>query len=391
MSDRILVLNAGSTSLKFALFDRAMARLLGGELSGIGSDPVLTAKGADGPVATDGWRPGDARDVHGLIAALMRWLEDHLGPGGLAAIGHRVATGGLENAAPCVIDAAELARLKASVPLAPLHLPRNIEPIEALRVLHPDLPQIACFDTAFHRTVPHVATLYGLPRDLAAQGARRYGYHGLSYEYVAGRLAVLDPGVAGGRVIIAHLGGGASLCALKDGQSIGTTMGFSPLSGLMMATRPGELDPGLVLWLIRRGMSADDVEAMLYAQSGLKGVSGLTGDMKTLLESDAPEAREAVDLYLQRLVTEMGGLIAALGGLDALVFTAGVGEHAAPIRAGVAEGFGWLGMRLGADVGQGERRISAPDSRIPVWVIPTDEELTVARHTARLIGEGAQA
>ncbi|SON54391.1 Propionate kinase [Hartmannibacter diazotrophicus] len=387
MQGRILVLNAGSTSLKFALLRRDLSRQLSGQLAGIGSEPTLAAKGADGPLPTDGWNADRASDVHGLIAALIGWIEGHLGPGGLIGIGHRVATGGLENAEHCLIDGPELERLKASVPLAPLHQPRNIEPIEALIRLHPHLPQVACFDTAFHRGLPPVASSYGLPRALTAEGARRYGYHGLSYEYVSRRLARLDPRAASGRVVIAHLGGGASLCALKDGVNVGTTMGFSPLSGLMMATRPGELDAGLVLWLLRRGMSADEIEALLYGEAGLKGVSGLTGDMKTLLESGALEARDAVELYLRRLTLELGGLIAVLGGLDTLVFTAGIGEHAAPIRSAVAEAFGWLGLRLGEDTGNGERCISATDSKVSAWVIPTDEELIVARHTARLIAK----
>jgi len=391
MGGRILVMNAGSTSLKFALFDAGLKRFLWGELSGVGTDPVLEAQNAKGAVPVRGWNADGASHAHDLIAALMRWLEAHIGPEGLLAVGHRIVTGGLERTEPCVIDATELARLKASVPLSPLHLPRNLEPVEALMKVQPDLPQVACFDTAFHATLPPEAATYALPRELTQAGARRYGFHGLSYDYIAGRLAELDPRVASGRVIVAHLGGGASLCAMREGKSVATTMGFSPLSGLVMATRPGELDAGVVLWLMRRGLSADEIEALLYREAGLKGVSGTTGDMKALLSANAPEAREAVALYLHRLVQEMGGLVAVLGGLDALVFTAGVGEHAAPIRSAVCKSFCWLGLDCRETDARGERRISTRSSRVSVWVIPTDEEVVVARNTARLVEEGVPA
>ena len=262
----------------------------------------------------------------------MQWLEGHLGDEKLSAIGHRVAIGGLEHSGPVLITPAILEKLRSLVPLAPLHLPRSLEPIESLKRLHPNLPQVACFDTAFHRTMPHVAELYGLPRSVSAAGGHRYGFHGLSYEYISGRLADFDPRAAAGRTVVAHLGSGASMCALRAGKSIATTMGFSPLSGLVMATRPGDLDPGLMIWLIReRGMTVEQVEQMLYEGSGLKGVSGLSGDMRDLLASSEPQAREAVELFVYRISIELGALCAALGGLDALVFTAGIGEHAAEI------------------------------------------------------------
>lgn len=316
----------------------------------------------------------------------MQWLEGHLGDEKLSAIGHRVAIGGLEHSGPVLITPAILEKLRSLVPLAPLHLPRSLEPIESLKRLHPNLPQVACFDTAFHRTMPHVAELYGLPRSVSAAGGHRYGFHGLSYEYISGRLADFDPRAAAGRTVVAHLGSGASMCALRAGKSIATTMGFSPLSGLVMATRPGDLDPGLMIWLIReRGMTVEQVEQMLYEGSGLKGVSGLSGDMRDLLASSEPQAREAVELFVYRISIELGALCAALGGLDALVFTAGIGEHAAEICKSVCELSAWLGIRFdNSENRRGASRISTDDGTVSVWVIPTNEELMVAKHTASL-------
>jgi acetate kinase len=316
----------------------------------------------------------------------MQWLEDLPAAQQLAAVGHRVAIGGLAHSAPVIVTPAIFEKLCALVPLAPLHQPRNLEPIEALRKSHPHLPQVACFDTAFHRTLPHVAEMYGLPRSLTEAGAHRYGFHGLSYEFISSRLRELDPHAAAGRCVVAHLGSGASMCALRDGKSIATTMGFSPLSGIVMATRPGDLDPGLVIWLIReRRMSVDALEQMLYRDCGLKGISGLSGDMRELLASDAAGAKQAVDLFVYRISTEVGALTAALGGLDALVFTAGIGEHAPAIRKAVCERSAWLGIRL--DEKRNASRtgcISADNSAVRVWVVPTDEELMIATHTAKL-------
>lgn len=345
------------------------------------------ASNADGVQLVDQrWPPQDGNNVHHLLSQLMQWLEKHLGAGKLAAIGHRVAIGGLEHTGPVLITPTILERLHSLIPLAPLHQPRNLEPIEILKRSHPSLPQVACFDTAFHRTMPRVGELYGLPRSLGEAGARRYGFHGLSYEYISGRLADFDQRAASGRTLVAHLGSGASMCALRAGRSIATTMGFSPLSGLVMGTRSGDLDPGLMIWLIReRGMTVDQLEQMLYRESGLKGISGLSGDMRDLLSSKEPFAREAVDLFVYRVSWELGALCTTLEGLDSLVFTAGIGEHATEIRKSVCERAAWLGIEIDNTANrQNASRISAADSRVSVWVIPTNEELMVAKHTAGL-------
>jgi acetate kinase len=384
----ILVINAGSSSIKFAVFEANLALKLHGQFEGIGTHPHLQATGSDGASLVDRRWPADAKnDIHEIISQLMQWLESHLGSGQLMAIGHRVAIGGLAHTGPVVITPAVVDKLRALLPLAPLHQPRNLEPIEALHRLHPKIPQVACFDTAFHRTLPRVAEQYGLPRSLGEAGAHRYGFHGISYEYIANQLAGIDLRAAKGRTVVAHLGSGASMCALKAGKSVATSMGFSPLSGIVMATRPGDLDAGLMIWLMReRGMSVDEVEQMLYRESGLKGVSGISGDMRDLLASKEPRAREAVDLFVYRICTQLGALCAALGGLDALVFTAGIGEHAPAIRKAVCEKSAWLGIRL-ADAAneRSDTRIGANDSSVSVLVIRTNEELMVARHTASLI------
>jgi acetate kinase len=394
--DRIVVLNAGSSSLKFAVFEVAgpagPQAALRGEIESLGHAPHFVARDASGRTVADRhWDAGSGAELHALLGFLVSWIDDRLGPGRLCAVGHRVATGGLTHSEPVRVDAAVVAHLHTLVPLAPLHLPRNLEPMEVLARLHPGLPQVACFDTAFHRTMPERATLYGLPRALSDAGARRYGYHGLSYEFIAGELPRIDPRAAAGRTIVAHLGSGASLCALQGGRSIATTMGFSPLSGLVMATRPGELDAGLLLWLLRRpGMDVDRVETMLYRDSGLAGVSGLGGDMRTLLASEDPRAREAVELFVHRIVVEIGGLAAALQGLDAIVFTAGIGEHAAEVRERVCRQCAWLGIGLDtAANARGGPCISRADSAVTAWVVPTDEELTIARHVVRLTAAAA--
>lgn len=396
MPDRarsILVINAGSSSVKFAVYGSELGLRFNGELERMGAKPRLWARHPDGSSLVDrSWRPHDAPDTQALIAELTKWLEAHLGETRLAAIGHRVAIGGLEHSGPVIVTPEVLEKLKALVPLAPLHQPRNLEPIACLGRLHPHLPQVACFDTAFHRTLPKVAMRYGLPRQLSDAGAHRYGFHGLSFEYIANRLPGLDARAGAGRTIVAHLGSGASLCALKAGKSIATTMGFSPLSGLVMATRPGELDAGLMIWLIREhGMSVDEVEHMLYHDSGLKGVSGISGDMRELLASQSAFAREAIELFVHRVAIEMGGLAAALGGLDAIVFTAGIGERAAPIRKAVCERLAWLGVHLDVNANMANaHRISMEDASVSVFVIPTDEELMVATHT-RVLALGASA
>jgi len=384
----VLAVNAGSSSVKFALFNHALREELRGELEDMGSHPRLHVSGRAGRFDED-WSGPDAGDAPALIRRLVDWVEIHLPKDGLAAIGHRVAIGGLEHSRPAIVDSGLLDKLREFTPLAPLHQPRNLEPIEALHKSHPQVPQVACFDTAFHRTLPPVAQLYGLPRRLTKAGARRYGFHGLSYEYIAGELPSLDTTAATGRTIVCHLGSGASLCALRAGRSIATTMGFSPLSGLVMATRPGDLDPGLMIWLMReRGMTVDEVEHMLYHDAGLKGVSGISGDMRELLGSTDPHAAEAIALFVHSVVTETGRLTAALGGLDALAFTAGIGQHAPEIRAAVCEKLAWLGLRL--DPGENSsnaRKISRSDSAVTVLTVPTDEELMVARHTVALVSE----
>lgn len=401
---RLLTINAGSSSIKFAVFDAvphadgALPALLRGQIDGVGgldSAPRLTAFAGDGKPVPPPARFAAAKS-HPL-ETLLPWLESQTG-GELPAAGHRVAFGGLEFVAPTQVTPEVAARLRALVPFAPLHQPANIEAIEWLSAHHPWMRQVACFDSAFHRTMPESTQRYGLPRELHDAGARRYGFHGLSYEYIAGRLRQVDPGAAAGRTIVAHLGSGASLCALRAGASIATTMGFSALSGVMMASRPGELDPGIVIWLLReRGLSLEAAESLLYHESGLKGVSGVSGDMRRLLDSSAQAAREAIELFVYRIAREIGSLAAALGGLDALVFTAGIGEHAAAIREAICEQCRWLGLapareaNLRPEFGpHGAAVISEPESRVRTWIIPTDEEQIIARHTLRL-AQGTEA
>lgn len=387
--ENILVVNAGSSSIKFAVFTSSLVRQISGELEGIGATPHLSARNADGVSLVDRDCQTGEGSIHDLLAETVDWIEGHLGPGSLIAIGHRVATGGLSHSAPVIVTPSVLEKLHSLIPLAPLHQPRNLEPIEVFAKLHPGLPQIACFDSAFHSTMPRIARLYGLPRSLTESGAQRFGYHGLSYEFIASRLPDLDPKAAAGRTVVAHLGSGSSMCALSCGKSIATTMGFSPLSGLVMGTRPGELDAGLLIWMMReKGWTASDVENLLYHESGLKGVSGISSDMRVLLESQDDRAREAVELFVHRISLELGSLTAALGGLDALVFTGGIGEHAAAIRKAVCERSTWLGMHIDAESNEhSSARISTKESRVSVWAIPTDEERMVATHATRLFGQ----
>jgi acetate kinase len=295
--------------------------------------------------------------------------------------------GGADHVAPALITPKLLAELVALTPLDPLHMPHSLAPVHAVAKSRPGLKQVACFDTAFHHTLPSVARRVAVPRVWELQGVRRYGFHGLSYEFIARRLAEQSPALASGRVIVAHLGSGASLCALRNGTSIATTMGFSALDGLVMATRCGSLDPGVILYLLRKGLSAAEIEDMLYRRSGLLGVSGISEDLRVLLASDDPRASEAVELFIYRIATEAGGLASALGGLDGLVFTAGIGEHAASIRSAVCDRLAWLGVRLDQRANAGRPgRISTPDSAVEIWVIPTDEEAVIALHTRELIG-----
>lgn len=388
----VVSLNSGSSSIKFALYglDEQGAPLLsaGGKIEGIGIAPHLVARTADGTTILDSNWPGGANLTHAhLLKELFDWALAHLDGYEVAAIGHRVVHGGTQFAAPRLIDEALLDALDALCPLAPLHQPHNLAAIRAIRALQPDLPQVACFDTAFHHDKPSLASRLAIPRALHDQGIRRYGFHGLSYEYIAHRLRDIDPALAGGRVIAAHLGNGASLCAMRDGQSVDTTMGFTALDGLMMGTRSGSIDPGVVLHLqTQMGMSAAEVEQLLYKQSGLLGVSGISSDMRALAASDAPEAEEAIALFTWRAAREAGALVASLGGLDGLVFTAGIGENNADVRSRICRRLEWLGLEIDelANAGHGPV-ISLPDSRVKILVVPTDEERMIALHALTIM------
>jgi len=381
-----LVINAGSSSLKFSVFQgqgRAeLEAVITGQISGIGTEPRFEAKDASRRVLADqGLEPGGDRAA--LLGFLLDWLAGRLEGAALVAAGHRVVHGGTRFSAPVRITPSVLAELEGLVPLAPLHQPHNLAAIRALAAVYPELPQVACFDTAFHQTQPWQAQTFAIPRELTAEGIRRYGFHGLSYEYIAQRLPQVAPELADGRVVVCHLGSGASLCAMRAGRSQDTTMGFTALDGVPMGTRPGSLDPGVLIYLMReKGMGADELEALLYQRSGLLGVSGVSNDMRDLLTSDAPAAAEAVELFCHGVAKQVAALAASMGGLDAVVFTAGVGEHSAPVRARVGEKLGWLGVTLDGAANRAKAmRISAPDSRIPVFVIPTDEERMIASHT----------
>lgn len=388
MRDGILVINAGSSSIKFSLYvsenGDGIHLSSKGQVEGIHVAPRFEAKDPGGErIADHKWEHGARLSHEVLLEYLIRWVEEHLDGATLRAAGHRVVHGGINYAKPMLITPELVDELETLVPLAPLHQPHNLAPIRALSAVHPELAQVACFDTAFHRTNPRLAEIFALPRQLTAEGVRRYGFHGLSYEYIAHRLAEMAPEVAKGRVVVAHLGSGASMCAIKDGRSVASTMGFTALDGLPMGTRTGNLDPGVVLYLMQqKGMSGAEIEALLYKQSGLLGVSGISNDMRVLLDSADPHAAEAVDLFCYRINREIGSLAAAMGGIDALVFTAGIGERAAAVRARVVGLAGWLGLRLDeqANAVHGPR-ISTPDSAVSAWVVPTDEELMIARHT----------
>lgn len=385
----LLVLNAGSSSLKFSLFDATSAHDLTlaahGEIEELGQAPRLVAKDAAGATIEDIVLASDefAQHLDALLGFVARHLDSHV----LAAVGHRVVHGGPNHDAPRRVDGALLAELDGYASLAPLHQPHNLLPVRTLLKLRPDLDQVVCFDTAFHHTLPDVATRLAIPSAYRAAGIRRYGFHGLSYEYVAGRLRNWAPGIASGRVIAAHLGNGASLCAMRDGRSVDTTMGFTALDGLVMGTRCGTLDPGVVLHLQQaHGLDAGAVERLLYKQSGLLGLSGISSDMRTLLASPAAEAREAVQSFVYRIVREIGALASVLGGLDGLLFTAGIGAHAPAIREAVCAALAWLGVALDRDANaRGEAIVSDATSRIPVYVMETNEELMIAEHTLALV------
>jgi acetate kinase len=389
--DTILVVNAGSSSVKFQVFsvegEGKLRRLIKGQMDGIGSRPRLRASGADSDPMADRAYPIEAvPDVPAAMGIAGGWLRDELRITPMA-VGHRVVHGGPDYDRPVLIDHGVVARLERFVALAPLHQPHNLAPIRSLLANFPALPQVACFDTAFHRTHDAVADYYAIPHQLHAEGVRRYGFHGLSYEYVAKTLPQVAPETAKGRVIVAHLGSGASMCALKGGRSIESTMGFTALDGLPMGTRPGQIDPGVLLYLIsEKGMSASNAQNFLYRDCGLKGLSGISNDMRELEASDDPKAKLAVDYFVYRIGLNAGMLAAALQGLDAFVFTAGIGENSVRIRARIADQLRWLGATLDeAENSRHARLISRSDSRIPVYVIPTDEELMIAQHTLSLL------
>ena len=374
----VLTLNAGSSSLKVALYPATGERPLAtGIVDRIGPDGVLRLKDAAGG---DIARPGDLSSHAGALQSVLDSLRAAFPGLSLAAIGHRVVHGGARHAAPVRIDAAILAELEALAPFAPLHQPHNLAGIHAAMAAFPGVPQVACFDTAFHRNHPWVNDTFALPRELYERGVRRYGFHGLSYDYIAGELARIAPGLAAGRVVVAHLGNGASACAIQNGRSVASTMGFSALDGLPMGTRCGQLDPGVMLWMMDQGMSAPEISDLLYKRSGLLGLSGISNDMRALEASDAPEAAQAIDYFVFRLQREIGGLAASMGGIDALVFSGGIGENSALIRARVCERMGWMGIEIDhARNASNARVVSSELARTTVMVIPTDEEAVIAR------------
>ena len=390
MRDPILVVNAGSSSVKFSIFetdsDGALSLGAHGQVEGIGTAPHFEVISERGDKLADGAVPAGGH--HGAIAAIHDWFAAHIGSeASFVGIGHRVVHGGTAYASPVRIDDEVMRALEALVPLAPLHQPHNLAVIRAISAIVPKLPQVACFDTAFHRMQPRVAQGFALPRALTDKGIRRYGFHGLSYEYIMSVLPRVAPDCAGGKIVVAHLGNGASMCAIQGGRSVASTMGFTAVEGLPMGTRTGALDPGVLLYLMQHEhMDTAGIEDLIYRRSGLLGVSGISSDMRALLASAAPEAREAIDLFVYRIGRELGSLAAALGGLDALVFTAGIGEHAAPVRERVCRDAAWLGISIDMQRNaSGGPCISAAGSKASAWVIPTDENLVIARHTRDLL------
>jgi acetate kinase len=389
--DAILVVNAGSSSLKFQVFgisgSKDLQRLVRGQIDGVGTSPRLRVAGPDDkPLVDWNYLPDDVSDLSAATQVAADWLRETQGVS-LAAAGHRVVHGGPDYARPVRVDKAVMERLERYVPLAPLHQPNNLAPIRTLLERRPDLPQVACFDTAFHRGQSAVADHYAIPERFYAEGVRRYGFHGLSYEYVAERLRTVAPNLAGGRVIVAHLGSGASMCALSDGRSIESTLGFTALDGLPMGTRCGQIDPGVILYLIaEKGMTAENVQDLLYRESGLKGLSGISNDVRELQGNTDSRAAFAIDYFVYRVGLYAGTLAAALGGLDAFVFTAGIGENSAAVRARIAEKLAWLGAALDPAANMARKLlISRQESRIALLVIPTDEELMIALHTLELL------
>ena len=387
-----LVLNAGSSSLKFALFRLAGGKkLVQGQVEGIGVHPHFVAFDA-GHAKIDEWQHAGAAESHeALLEQLLTWVDAHLAAARLVCVGHRVVHGGAEFSAPVRITTEILAKLETLIPLAPLHEPHNLAPIRAITAIRPELPQIACFDTGFHATLPHLATQFALPREITAQGVRRYGFHGLSFDHIAHLLQTTEPTLFASRVIVAHLGNGASLCAMQGGRSVDVTTGFSALDGLMMGTRCGSIDPGVLLYLMQHcGMNAAAIEDLLYKHSGLLGVSGLSFDLRELHGTPAGEA--AIDLFVYRAAREAAALIGSLGGLDALIFTAGIGEHDAVVRAAICARLAWIGVQIDAEANAAQARdITAQGSRLRVLVIPADEEAAILRHMREVLSSTLRA
>ena len=382
------VINAGSSSVKFSFYD-GERQILTGQVDGIGAHPSASATGPNGEKLEPpdlGTKPPTVPSE--VLPAILPWAREKLGNRQFDALGHRVVHGGLHHSRPARVTPELLAELEALVPLAPLHEPHNLAPIKMAMTLNPELPQVACFDTAFHRTAPEVEQAFALPYSFYEEGIRRYGFHGLSYEYIASVLPEYAPEIANGRVVVAHLGNGCSACAMQDRVSVATTMGFTALDGLPMGTRCGELDAGVVLHLIQqKGMSAEQLVDLLYRRSGMLGLSGISSDFRDLLTSDNPRARFAVEVFCYRVARHIASLAAALGGLDGIVFTAGVGENAAPVRGAICRACSWLGLELDEAANQNHKeRISRPNSRVAAYVIKTDENLMIARHARALVG-----
>ncbi|MFA5949458.1 MAG: acetate/propionate family kinase [Hyphomicrobium sp.] len=397
MTDTILVLNAGSSSIKFKVFALGgsvrLQRVITGQIEGIGVAPRLRAHGADGAALIDqAWPATEVAETQAALRRVVDFLRAQLGGRLPVAVGHRVVHGGTRYSEPTVLTEAVVRDLEPLIPLAPLHLPSNLAPIRVLLAMQPQILQVACFDTAFHRGHPELADRYALPESLYDEGVRRYGFHGLSYDYITSRLPDVAPALAIGKVIIAHLGSGASLCAVKGGRSIESTMGFTALDGLPMGTRPGQLDAGVVLYLLKqKGMSADEIEHLFYHDCGLKGLSGISNDVRVLIESTEPAAKLALDYFVYRIALLAGSLAAAMNGVDGIVFTAGIGENAPTIREAVIKRMGWLGFEIDAKANRGGGpQISSARSPHVAYVIPTDEELMIARYTSDALGEGAR-
>jgi acetate kinase len=392
MNDYALVLNAGSSSLKFCVYQRPndndweiAAR---GQIEGIGTSPRLRAKDAQGAVLANDSLDAGVTDGHAAIGALASWLRSRWPGAHVLGVGHRVVHGGAHYSQPVLLTRQILSDLYELVPLAPLHQPYNLAAIDAVFERLPDVPQVACFDTGFHAGHSQVAELIPLPKEICKSGLQRYGFHGLSYEYIASVLPTVAPAIAKARVIVAHLGSGASLCALKGGRSLESSMAFTALDGLCMGTRPGAIDPGVILYLFQNlGLTAKEVETILYKRSGLLAISGISNDMRDLLGRSEPEACLAVDYFIYRAAKEIGAFAAVLGGVDALVFTAGIGENSPEIRRRICEASSWLGLEMDAKANtSGKLRISTEQSRVSAWVVPTNEELMIARHTWSLLG-----